>query len=190
MTNSKSLGNQYERDVAKKISKWLTGSEDEIVVWRNVHSGSIGTVKKKKGESGKNVDGDFQCLDSQYESFFNLFYIDSKSLTKINLFMINPANQKSNKLLNEWKKVVDDAESSNKEPMMWVKIRDDRKIPEFIMMTNKFLINFDNFMECIFKDNKYSCIIFLQDEFLKTFDYKDLIKLVCIKDNFLKELKK
>jgi len=177
--NSKNIGNSYEREIAKKLSKWFTGNDNELVCWRHVSSGSIGTIRKKKGLSGNNVDGDFQCLDSTYESFFNKFYMDSKSLTDINLFMINPKNQKSNKLLNEWKKVVKDAD--DKIPIMFVKVRDDRSIPEFIMLPDDDVsipLNIDSFIKYDFLDMNYNFILILQDDFFRSNNWEDFVKQI------------
>ena len=177
-TNSKSVGNIYERVIAKKLSKWLTGSDKEIVCWRTAGSGSVGTNRKKKGLSGKNIDSDFQCLDLRFKNFFDTFYLDSKSLTKINLFMINEKNQKSNKLLNEWKKVVDNAKSSNKIPLMFVKIRDDKRISDFIVS----LIDYSNiccfnYIEYYFEYNvNYNCTICTQEEFFKLNSWSELVE--------------
>jgi len=163
---SKSIGSDYERVIAKKLSEWFTGSDEELVCWRTAGSGSVGTFQKKKGKSGKNFDGDFQCSDSRYEKFFNKYFMDSKSLTAINLFMTNPSNQKSNKLLNEWKKVVDD--SGDKVPIMFVKVRDDRKIPEFVVIPNHDT-SVCYYESCISYsiDFRYDCVIITQDEFFK-----------------------
>ena len=45
--------------------------------------------------------------------------------------MINQKNQKSNKLFNEWKKVVNDADKNLKIPMILVKIRDNKTWSNF-----------------------------------------------------------
>ncbi len=177
--NSKVIGGNYERIIAKKLSKWFTGNDNELVCWRTAGSGNVGTIRKKKGLSGNNVDGDFQCLDSKYESFFNKFHMDSKSLTDINLFMINPKNQKSNKLLNEWKKVVKDA--GDKIPMMFVKVRDDRSIPEFIIMPGddfSLSFNIDSFIKYDFlnMDYNFNFILILQDDFFESNQWENFME--------------
>jgi hypothetical protein len=180
--NSKRIGSSYERECAKKLSKWLTGSDEELVCWRASHSGSIATTRIKKGLNGSNVSGDFQCLDLKYKDFFDKFFIDSKSLTKINLMMINEKNIKSNKLFQEWKKVGDDSYKNKKIPMMLVKVRDDRSIPDFIILPRCFEFSPMGRMNKI----KYrfiisdglgflDCNLFLQDDFFKQVDWKNLI---------------
>ena len=174
MTNSKSIGNNWEREVAKLLSKWFTGSDDELVVWRHVSSGSISTIRKQKGQSGKNVDGDFQCLDSRYEKFFNTFYLDSKSLSDVNLFVINAKNQKSNQLLNEWKKVVNDA--TNKYPIMIVKLRKNRSVPDFIVLHNNIKFKCNNVINVFLTEEQYNFHILVLDEFLKCNDWQTFLE--------------
>jgi hypothetical protein len=172
--NSKSVGNNYEREMSKILSEWFTGNKDELVVWRHVSSGSIGTIRKNKGLSGKNVDGDFQCLDLKYSEFFKLFYMDSKSLSDVNLFVINPKNQKSNQLLNEWKKVVNDA--GDKLPLMFVKLRKNRSVPDFILLHENIKVQGNYFIGFSLQEPKYDFILLMQDDFFKCNNWFDLIE--------------
>jgi hypothetical protein len=131
--NSKRIGSNYEREIARKLSKWISGKEDPLICWRNVHSGTISTVDKKKGLSGANTEGDFQCLDLEYNYMFETFCFDSKCYKECNPYFINSKNIKSNSILNQWIKVC--KESGNKIPIMICKIR-DQKTPEFAIMPN------------------------------------------------------
>jgi hypothetical protein len=163
--NSKRIGSNYERDIARILSQWFTGNKDELVVWRSVSSGSIATIRKKKGLNQNNLEGDFQCLDLKYQPFFDTFYLDSKSLSKINLFTTNPKNEKSNQLLSEWKKVLKD--SGDKFAIMIVKIRGDRTIPDFVMLQEDIIVKCNNCIHYMFKDPKFNALIITQEEFFK-----------------------
>jgi hypothetical protein len=175
--NSKHIGNDYERECAKKLSKWLTGSDEKLICWRDTSSGTLSTVRNKKNLATAGFSGDFQCLDLEYINFFNEFHVDSKSLTKINLMMISEKNQKSNKLFQEWKKVCKDADKNNKIPMMLVKVRDDRSIPDFIIFDIRIEIDYLSKIDFEFNENmeNYNCQLFLQDEFFKEINWKTLI---------------
>jgi len=129
-TNSKIIGNNYEREFCKKLSNWLTGKKYADVCWRDIGSGARYTIRKKTGKETARK-GDIVCTDLKYQWFFDLFYIDCKSLKSANFFFINPNNQKSNHVLKEWKKVLSDC-PPNMLPMMAVKIR-DKKTPEFLI---------------------------------------------------------
>lgn len=187
-TNSKNLGNQYERQVVKELSAWLTGnSDDDLVCWRNVHSGSVATIRKKKGLIGETTSGDFQCLDSTYQNFFKLFNCDSKSLGNVFMY-IHKGNVKSNQLFQEWVKVCDDSENSKKIPMMFVKARNERKIPDFIVLHEKCDIVFTNVIRYninynILESNSesdsitpFKFKIIIQEEFFELNEWKSLVE--------------
>jgi hypothetical protein len=166
--NSKKIGGDYERIIAKKLSDWLQYDkiEKDLICWRAPHSGSVGTNLKKKGIKGikgEHTSGDFQCLDLNYQYFFDLFHCDSKSLTDINILLINPHNKKSNKLLNEWIKVNSD--SNNKIPLMFVKVRDNLKLPDFILIPK--YVNIVESIDYLYIElkNELSCYLILQETF-------------------------
>jgi hypothetical protein len=176
--NSKKIGGEYERQVAVKLSKWLTGSDEKLVCWRSPHSGSVGTNRKKKDLDGENVSGDFQCLDSNYEEFFNLFHCDSKNLGDVHLCLINPNSMKSSQLFSNWRKVILDA-GSNKIPLMFVKARNDRKIPEFLVIPAGCQYHDDSNMIAYwvkYNELVYNFMIVLQDDFFRLNNWEDLIK--------------
>lgn len=146
MANSKTIGNAYERDFAKKLSKWLTQEDDKLVCWRDAHSGSIQTIIRKRG--GKVTGGgDLSCIDPEYQWFFDKVFIDTKSLSEVD-FYINSNNAKSNQFFAEWRKVVNDcnigneSNKTNKIPLMPTKVR--KKGNEFLVFpTGALKINYN-----------------------------------------------
>ena len=176
-TNSKSLGNEYEREVAKVLSKWILGHDDRLLFWRNVHSGSISTIMNKKGKDGSNTSGDFQCLDLEYNYVLDNLHIDSKSYAKVNLFFINEKNIKSNQIFKQWEKTVSEAKEVNKIPMMPVKIR-DRVTPEFVLLPYSTYLNDINYIQYKLKDNMdNACTLVLLSDLL-TIDFKEFFNTV------------
>jgi hypothetical protein len=164
--NSKLIGNEYEREASRMLSEWLTTNSKKLVAWRSRHSGSVGTIAKKNNIDGEKLDGDFQVLDEKYRSLLDTFFIDSKSLTKCNFFF-NKKNLKSNKLLKQWIKVVKDA--ADKKPMMIVKVRDDRKVPDFVVLkfgTYHETLNGMNYRIQL-NDTKYEFSIIPWDDFIE-----------------------
>ena len=173
--NSKSIGNNYERELSKKLSLWFTEGKSDDVCWRDLGSGNRSTIRKKQGKESIR-DGDIVPTDLIYKPFFDKFHIDAKSLGSVHLMLINPNNMKSSQLLNEWIKVCEDAKKFSKIPLMFVKARNDRKIPEFIIldtMTSFYSAsfiqygvqrNFENtftlvLLDDFFKNNKWNCFI-------------------------------
>jgi len=174
-TNPKIIGNNYEKEFAKILSRWLTGDEKTDVCWRDVCSGNRATVRGKKGLDTART-GDIVATVSMYQSFFDAFYIDTKTMKDVNLCLINPKNI-SNTLLQEWIKVVKDAKT--KIPMMPVKIRDYGKTPPFILFPNRIEIDDLTYIEYKFaKDNMYyDCILVLQDEFFSNLNWKTFLDI-------------
>lgn len=171
--NPKAIGSNYEREIARLLSRWISGKDDPLICWRNVHSGTISTCDKKKGLSGANTEGDFQCLDLKYSHIFDLFCFDSKCYKECNPYFINSKNMKSNAILNQWIKVCEEA--GNKIPVMICKIR-DRKAPEFIVLPlNMRIPNQIKSMTYTFWDDKIKdCVIYLLDEFLEKINAQEL----------------
>lgn len=151
MSNSKRKGNSYERDIARRLSKWATGSDEILCFWRQVSSGSISTIAKKNKKNASGLDGDFICVAEQdhpkfplLKQFLQTFFVDSKCLGNVHLMMTNPKNQKSNQLLNEIKKVFSEAKSSDKIPMLICKATNDKKIDDFIILPISVTLSYNN----------------------------------------------
>lgn len=166
--NSKSIGNNYEREVAKKLSLWLTEGKNDDVVWRDLGSGARATVRSKQGKDTTR-HGDFVPTDLAYKYFFDLFCIDSKSYKEWNPLFINEKNMKSNSILNQWIKVCKEAQE--KIPMMICHIR-DRKTPEFAIVPQDFLFPLNsikfNIMTYIFSNSEIkNCILIMLDDLFK-----------------------
>ena len=173
--NGKIVGAEYEREWCKKLSSWITGSDDELVVWRNIHSGTVGTVRRKKGLSEKNVCGDVQCLNPKYQSFFDLFFIDTKTYKDFNPFFINQSNRKSNDILNQWIKVCSDCPSTMV-PMMPCKIR-DRSTDEFIIFPLAAVIRADDrLMIGLNTMNRMRFQLILQEDFFSNNTWEEMVK--------------
>lgn len=175
-TNSKKIGSAFERDSARLLSHWLTGSDEELVVWRASHSGSVATIARKKGLSAKKLDGDFQVLDETYRKLLDTFFIDSKSLTKCNFFLANPKNIRSNKLFKEWRDVVKSA--VDKKSLMIVKVRDDNKVPLFVVVDESTNLHSSQIMkyQINFEDKIYYLNILTWEDFVSNNLWEELVE--------------
>ena len=168
-TNSKSIGNNWERDFCKLMNEWFTGDKESDVVWRDNSSGARGTTRQKRGKvSYKN--GDIVANHRDYEYWFELFFVDTKTTKEANLMFINPKNQKSNFILKEWDKVNSECPDGML-PIMPVKVR-DRKTPEFILLPWNLIFNFRGRMSV--EATVYPFHIMLLNEFFELNDKKKL----------------
>ena len=174
------LGGIGERYFSEVFSEWLTGSKEELVIWRQSGSGSIATKRMKKGLSGKNVDGDFRALDLNYKPFLDRFYLDAKNypannFKDFNPVFINPNNQASNKILKQWLKTADDARKVGKIPLMPVKLRikGGGFIPDLIFMPLELNVECNNIITCNTSYFKFKYM--LLEEFFKLNNWKKLV---------------
>jgi len=181
MTNSKKKGGNYERDVARMLSKWATGTDEVLCFWRQISSGSVSTIAKKNNKNASGLDGDFICVaESDHpkfqilKQFLQTFFVDSKCLGNIHLMMTNPKNQKSNQLLNEIKKVFSEARSSDKIPMLICKATNDKKIDDFIILPLNIGVSaYNNIFYRIY--NELSLQLILCSEFFERNDFDDFV---------------
>lgn len=86
--NSKAKGSGFEREIAKKISLWLTNNQRDDTVWRSISSGSFATNKKKKGEISKHSVGDLMSVSEESKLFFDIFNIECKNYKEVDLYHI------------------------------------------------------------------------------------------------------
>ena len=182
-TNSKNIGNAYEREFSYKLSEWITGDKNSDVCYRDLSSGARNTVRTKQGKQTAHK-GDIVCTDLQYADFFKKYYIDTKSYKAFNPIMINPKNMKTNKIFQQWVKTVD--ESLDMIPVMPCKIR-DHVTPEFILFPNNLpvdapfripFIHGSKIFYDFFDMEKYNCFIVLQEEFFRLNKYEDFLEKV------------
>lgn len=74
----KSKGGAFEREIAKKLSLWLSSGVNEDVLWRSAGSGSRSTVGQRTGKVLGNHAGDLVCNDPCGQSFIKQFYLELK----------------------------------------------------------------------------------------------------------------
>ena len=74
----KQKGAQYERDICKKLSLWLTRGEREDIFWRSAMSGGRATVGKKQGKDLSAQAGDLTAVHELGNKFINDFFVECK----------------------------------------------------------------------------------------------------------------
>lgn len=60
---SKGKGSGFEREIAKELGLWWTGGERDDIFWRTSQSGGRATIRKRKGKSTSNQEGDLCAID-------------------------------------------------------------------------------------------------------------------------------
>lgn len=75
---SKTKGNVWERECAKRLSLWLSDNERDDLVWRTASSGGRFTQRKKRGQSTCNQAGDLCATDPSSQYFFDYILVECK----------------------------------------------------------------------------------------------------------------
>lgn len=84
MVNSKAKGSQFEREVCKALSLWVTHGQREDVFWRSAMSGGRATVAHKKGQSNRQA-GDICAVAPEGHALLANFYIECKHVKSLDL---------------------------------------------------------------------------------------------------------
>lgn len=118
----KAKGSEYEREICKKLSRWVSGGQREDLFWRSAMSGGRATVGKRKGKDLARHAGDISATAPEGHILTDDFYIECKRYADLNLasFIFKGVG----KLASFWKEAIEQAEAHNKIPMLIA--REDR----------------------------------------------------------------
>lgn len=107
-------GGDFEREISKALSKWLTGSEKPYKFWRMPGSGGLATIH----EECSNLSGDIRALSADAEFFTDCFSIECKTGYPKTDFWQHFKHIKTFDLKNFWKQCIEDAYKSGKRPLL------------------------------------------------------------------------
>lgn len=166
--NPKKIGNSWEREFCKILSKWVSPQSEDLLFWRSASSGALATIRNKKKLNSINMDGDITCLDPQYADLTKKIYFECKTV-KSNEFNFWDS-PKSNYIYHAIEETFENAYTLNKIPFLAIKIRNGKTpklivIPESIM--SKFVISHNYCVWSIGKKN-YSFVIVKMDSFFQS----------------------
>lgn len=107
-------GPDFEREIAKFLTKWASGSTKPYWYWRLLGSGSVATVS----EENKELSGDLHALNPQACFLTDRFSIECKSGYPDTKFHQHFKGIKTFKIEEFWEQTVRDANRSTKFPLM------------------------------------------------------------------------
>jgi hypothetical protein len=131
----KGKGSAFEREVAKKLSLWISNGQRTDLFWRSASSGAMFTSAKGGFSSQA---GDIAAIDEMGIPFLSKWVIECKRYKKIGLesFLYGQPSL----LSNFWEKHMNLATQLNKQPMLIFK--EDRR-PTYAMGAASALPQFD-----------------------------------------------
>jgi hypothetical protein len=81
----KAKGAQFEREVCKALSEWITNGKHQDVFWRSAMSGGRATVSHRKGTRLKAQEGDLSAIRREGIPFLNRFVVECKSYRDLSI---------------------------------------------------------------------------------------------------------
>jgi hypothetical protein len=110
----KAKGGNFEREICKRLSEWVSDGKSDDLFWRSAMSGGRATVRKKKNQETASGQGDITAVTPAGNILTDRFVIECKHLKSIGLdahvYGQGPLAGIWNKLKNETPK--------NKKPML------------------------------------------------------------------------
>lgn len=113
-SNMSDKGGDFERDISKFLSKWLTGKTKPYQYWRMPGSGSFATIH----EENMGMSGDIRALTPNASFLTDFFSIELKTGYPKTSFWQHFKDIKNFNIKLFWEQCVGDAKKSDREPML------------------------------------------------------------------------
>jgi hypothetical protein len=78
MAKGQGKGQNFEREICTRLSRWWTDGRRDDVFWRSAGSGARATTRSKRGRQTANQHGDVTAVDSIGAPLIDLFTIEIK----------------------------------------------------------------------------------------------------------------
>jgi len=163
-------GGDFERDVSKFLTVWLTGKKKPYMFWRMPGSGGLATIH----EENVGLSGDIRSLSSESEWLTDKYSIECKNGYKTTSFWQHFKNIKGFNLEHFWKQCVDDASKGDKEPMLIYRKKGN---PELVGFDHYWPgLNLPSIRMLFSKEKKLPPLVFYNmKEFFKKMTPKDIM---------------
>jgi hypothetical protein len=107
--NPKAKGSQFERDIARRLSKWwMNDTAQDDVFWRTDSSGGRSTQRAKQGKTTRNATGDISSCCTVGELFTDNFVVEIKrGYNKLDPLLLLDKPENKNHIFRDWWKKLD-----------------------------------------------------------------------------------
>jgi hypothetical protein len=107
-------GGNFERDISKALTRWLSGVEKPYMYWRMPSSGGLATIH----EECRGLSGDIRALHPDAEFLTDAFSIECKTgYPRVTFWQLFKC-LKNFELMEFWRQACGDAERGAKKPML------------------------------------------------------------------------
>ena len=117
----KEKGGNFEREICKKLSLWISYNERDDIFWRSAMSGGRATVGLKKGIIRNTQVGDITAIDPLGNKLTDKYIIECKYYKNIHVESLLFGKPKNNSILEFWTKLYEQSEKLNKQMMLIIK---------------------------------------------------------------------
>lgn len=125
----KAKGSEYERQVCKQLSLWVSHGKREDLFWRSAMSGGRATVGKRSGKDLSRHAGDISATHVDGHALTDHWYVECKRYAELRMELA--LLEGAGPLAGFWKEACEQATVHEKLPMLIV--RQDRAIPLVII---------------------------------------------------------
>ncbi len=123
MTNSKQKGAEFEREICKKLSMWVSSGKRDDVFWRSSMSGGRATIGMREGKTRDAQSGDLSAIHKLGNSFADSTYVEMKFYKDLQLHLL--ITQHSGNLHSFWETTLREAKAYKKNP--WLVVKQNRQ---------------------------------------------------------------
>ena len=115
----KQKGSQFERDICKDLSLWISNDKRDDLFWRSAMSGGRATIGYKSGIKRKAQTGDISSITKLGNKLTRKFIIECKSYEDLEI--PQTLLKGKGKLHEFWTKVWNEADNYQKVPILIAK---------------------------------------------------------------------
>lgn len=112
----KSKGSDFEREVSKKLSLWITGGRNRDALWRSQSSGARATIAAGKGRKLDSQAGDIAAVHPDGLVFGKLFSVECKFYADVGYTEFITA--RTGPLMGFWAQAVRDSNKAGRHPLL------------------------------------------------------------------------
>ena len=140
----KSKGSQFERDICKALSLWVSHGKSEDLFWRSAMSGGRATVGARKGKDLARHAGDISATGREGHALTDDWYIECKRYADLNFgaFFLKAAGP----LAQFWAEACAQADQHKKMPMLIA--REDRN-ETFVLLPTIVVVRSTNHLPTV-----------------------------------------
>jgi hypothetical protein len=117
MPRCQGKGQQFERDICRDLSLWVSRGKSKNLFWRSSQSGGRATTLRRKGENLSVHAGDICAIDKRGEQFIKYFFVETKFYHCLDLDMLCYAHL-TGRLKPMWRKCCQQAAHYQKVPLL------------------------------------------------------------------------